>query len=91
MNSRATDHDDGADTPASSGRGRFSIAVETAFVTGPARIEHAVEPAEEALCVRTWPDGGSGFRIVAHSAGVRISATSTDRPMADTSVIENCR
>ncbi len=29
--------------------------------------------------------------MVAHSAGVRIKATSTDRVMADTMVIENCR
>ena len=33
----------------------------------------------------------AGFRMVAHRAGVRISAVSTDRPIADTMVMENCR
>jgi len=32
-----------------------------------------------------------GFRIVAHKAGDRISATSTDSSMDDTIVIENWR
>jgi hypothetical protein len=31
------------------------------------------------------------FNIVAQSAGVRISATSTDSTMADTMVTANCR
>lgn len=35
--------------------------------------------------------GSCGFRIVAQSAGVRISATSTDSTIAETIVIENCR
>ncbi|MNP77060.1 hypothetical protein D3C76_1744100 [compost metagenome] len=33
----------------------------------------------------------SGLSMVAQSAGVKISATSTDRPMAETMVMENCR
>ncbi|MNN08157.1 hypothetical protein D3C81_1210060 [compost metagenome] len=31
-----------------------------------------------------------GLSMVAHSAGVKIRATSTDRAMAETMVIENC-
>jgi hypothetical protein len=32
-----------------------------------------------------------GFRIVAHRAGVSVSATTTDSAIADTSVIANWR
>jgi hypothetical protein len=32
---------------------------------------------------------GIGLSMVAHSAGVKINATSTDRAMAETMVIEN--
>ena len=32
-----------------------------------------------------------GLSKVAHSAGVKISATSTDSVMAETMVMENCR
>ena len=38
----------------------------------------------------SWP-WSCGFSSVAHSAGVRISATSTDSAMAETMVIENWR
>ena len=55
-----------------------------------ARVEPRLNQPKKPVC-STCPDGGSGFRIVAHSAGVRISATSTDSTIADTSVIENCR
>ncbi|MNF09500.1 hypothetical protein D3C80_2101790 [compost metagenome] len=33
----------------------------------------------------------TGLRMVAHKAGVKISATTTDRAIAETMVIENCR
>ena len=54
------------------------------------RSNHLLNHLKKPVC-STCPEGGSGLRMVAHSAGVRINATSTDRPIADTSVIENCR
>jgi hypothetical protein len=35
--------------------------------------------------------GCEGLRMVAHKAGVRMSAVSTESPIAETMVIENCR
>ena len=67
------------------------MAVEAAGVPRAARGRtSALNQLKKPVC-STCPDGGSGLRIVAHSAGVSISATSTDSAMADTSVIENWR
>ena len=39
----------------------------------------------------SFPCSSGRFRIVAHSAGVKIRATSTESTIDDTMVMENCR
>src|SRR6266702_2416584 len=46
-------------------------------------VDHPVSPA--------WCPCAIGLRMVAHSAGVRIMATSTERIMAEMMVMENWR
>ncbi len=77
-------------TPASTGRDSAASPRARARDVARPRSNQRLNQPKKPLC-STWPPGGSGFRIVAHSAGVRISATSTDSAIADTSVMENCR
>ena len=54
-------------------------------------LEVAIEPAEEATVMLQLARPAGAFNKVAHSAGVRMSATITDSAIAETMVIENCR
>ena len=60
-------------------------------VAAGAGVEDAVEPPEEAASFARWWPFWTGFRSVAHSAGVKTSATITDSAIAVAMVIENCR
>lgn len=59
------------------------------FVAAGAAVEGAVEPAEEACSFMGFT--ATGLSSVAQRAGVRIMATSTERTIAATIVIENWR
>ncbi|MNN11195.1 hypothetical protein D3C76_1675100 [compost metagenome] len=48
------------------------------------------QPKKPPLC-SPWSPFSIGLSMVAQSAGVRTSATSTDSAMAETMVMENCR
>lgn len=61
-----------------------------ALVAQDATVEGAVEPAEETTLGLAVFSGSIGLSMVAHKAGVKISATSTDNAMAETMVMENC-
>ncbi len=54
------------------------------------RLNHPKKPPNPPRSPRSWPRA-TGFNIVAQSAGVNTSATSTDSAIAETMVTENCR
>ena len=63
---------------------------DPALVAAIHSVEAAIEPAEKpSLALGRLPT--LGFKRVAHKEGVKISATSTDKAMAETMVMENWR
>ena len=54
------------------------------------RLNQRKKPRNQLPSPCSWPFS-TGFSMVAQSAGVRVSATSTDSTIAETMVIENWR